>query len=212
MKYPIISSPEADRTYDIHSIPHKVLIDVKGRVVEEGHIGLGGNTLDPLLKDAEVMPEGDYSKKFDPIKRMISLGQWGNAWAACQGLEKDKTDGDNAKKLREWIEERGKKAIADGEEAQTAGNWFDAIEAYQDVEKRWKGDVQKDAKTKLDGVKKDKDGKKALDAKKFWDGAKDAESKKDKATAAALYLKASKILGKGSKLGDEAEAKAKALQ
>lgn len=211
VKYPILSSNDAVRTYDIKAIPHKYVIDAKGKVVEEGNIHVNGSMLEEYLKDAEVLPAGDYSKKFDPIKKAISAGNFGTAWDLCGKLEKDKTEGENAQKVKSWIEERGTKTLESADKAKEAGQLMDAIDGYQDVEKRWKGEPQKTAKAKLDELKKDKDSKKALDAKKFWDMAKDAEAKKDKATAAALYMKVAKAC-KGTKVGEDAEAKAKSLQ
>jgi hypothetical protein len=167
-KYPVVRAPRAFTNYKIRAVPSKYLVDVRGKIVDEGHPS--SSTIEPYLASAAVPPPLEYSKKFDSVKRFILAGKWGDAWDQCSKLEKDKTDGETAKKLKEWIDEFAKKEIAYAEKNE-ASDVMASLGIYLAVEKRWKGEAQKAGKAKIEAIKKDKDLKKALDAKKYWDQA-----------------------------------------
>lgn len=162
----------------------------------------------PLLE--QVAPEAP-GPRFDAARRALALGQWGSAWEQCAKLEKEKDAAlaETAKKLATWIDGRGETLLAEADAARTQGALMDAIDVWTDLEKTWRGPTQKAARAKLSELKKDKEGKKALEARPFWEKARDAEARKDKKAAFDLYWKVFEIC-KGTRTGEEAESRAKA--
>jgi hypothetical protein len=182
------------------------VIDAKGKVASGGVEG--------LLKDCDVPPSADYSKKFDKALAAVKAGDWKTASSELVKLSKDTgKDGENAQALEKWIEEHGAKRLAEGDADKDAGDVFGARDAFTEVSKRWdpKAECVKQAKDKLAELQKDKDCKKALSQEKVYAQAVAAEEGGDKAAAAALYEKCSKAAA-GTKFADFCDGKAKALK
>jgi hypothetical protein len=179
------------------------MIDAHGKITSGG--------VDGLLKDCDMPPVAEYSKKFDKARAAIKQGDFKTAQAELAKLEKDTgADGDNAKALDKWIEDHGAKRIAEGDAAREAGDVFGARDAYTEVQKTWspKAECVKTAKDKLTDLKNDKDCKKALGLEKTWAQAVACEESGDKASAAQLYERCAKGTA-GTKFADFCEKKAK---
>ena len=167
-----------------------------------------------LLKDCDVAPPADYSKKFDVARAAIKKGDFKKAADELAKLEKDTgKDGENAKTLSKWVEDHGAKRIAEADSLLAAGDVITARDAYNEVQKSWspKSDNVKSAKDKLAELQKDKDSKKALSQEKAWYQALAAEDANDKPTAAALYAKCAKGAA-GTKFAELCDKKAKELK
>jgi hypothetical protein len=164
-----------------------------------------------LLKDVDVPPSADYSKKFDKALAFVKAGDFAKASSELAKLDKDQgKDGENAKNLEKWIDDHGTRKIAEADAALAEGDVFGARDIYTDVSKKWpsKAECVKAAKDKLAELQKDKDAKKALAQEKTWAQAQAAEDAGDGATAGTLYQKCAKAAA-GTKFADFCEKKAK---
>jgi len=201
--YTFISSRDASKNYSIKSIPTHYVIDAKGKI-SNGYV-------ESLLKDCDVPPAAEYSKKFDKALAALKAGDLKKAADESSKLEKEAgKDGENALALSKWIEEHGTKRIAEGDAALAEGDVFGARDAYAEVSKKWgpKSEALKAAKEKLAELQKDKDAKKALGLEKTWAQAQAAEEAGDKASAATAYEKCAKSAA-GTKFAELCEKKAK---
>lgn len=208
--YPIVSSKEAMRTYGIKAVPTKFLLNVEGKVVGSSS---NAQTIEGLLKDVDLVPALEYSKKFDGVLKLVRAGDYAKAAPELAKLEKDTgKDGENAKAVSAWIEKQGEKRLASADAARDGGEIFSARDDYAEVERRWpgKGEAVKGAKARLEALKKDKDAKKALGVEKVFQEAVACEKAKDTARAAACYAKCAKACA-GTKFGDRCAQKAKEL-
>jgi hypothetical protein len=204
--YPIVSAKAAFKNYGITKRPTEFAIDAKGLISDSNVIA--------LLKDCDVPPSADYSKKFDVARAAIKKGDFKKAADELAKLEKDTgKDGDNATALSKWVEEHGARRITEADGLLAAGDVITARDIYNEVQKSWssKSDNVKSAKDKLAELQKDKDAKKALSQEKAWYQAGAAEDANDKQTAAALYMKCAKGAA-GTKFAELCEKKAKDLK
>jgi hypothetical protein len=202
--YCFISAPKGATTWGIKAYPTQFTIDAHGKI--------SGSGFDSLLKDCDMPPAAEYSKKFDKARAAIKLGDFKTASAELAKLDKDTgADGDNAKALEKWIEDHGTKRIAEGDAAREQGDIFSARDAYAEVQKMWapKADCVKAAKDKATDLKNDKDCKKALSMEKAYVQAVACEDSGDKENAAALFAKCSKATA-GTKFAEFCDKKASA--
>lgn len=206
LTYTFITSQQAETNYGIKAYPTLFTVDARGKISNDG--------IESLLKDCDVPPALEYSKKFDKPLALVKAGDMKAASAELAKLAKDTgKDGENATALQKWIDEHGTKVVAQGDAALADGDVFGARDSYTTVSKKWdpKAECVKAAKDKLADLQKDKDAKKALGLEKTWAQALAAEEANDKATAAALYDKCAKGAA-GTKFAEFCEKKSKDLK
>jgi peroxiredoxin len=221
--YPIVSAPQAFKTYGISGYPRKYLVSPRGYVVDssiETDEALVASELDRM----EGWPKSDYSKKFDPVIKLLRAGDMAKASASLQKItgdrgaeprdnvaSKDAKDVEDAKALLDWIDEEGGRRLASGDELLAKGQIFDARDAWSDLEKHWPKTAEsvKKAGEKLAALKADATAKKVLAVEKTWQDAQAAEGR-DQGKAAALYVKCAKATA-GTPFAELCEKKAKEL-
>jgi hypothetical protein len=211
--YPIISAPEAVKTYEISGFPSKYLVAPSGKVAAGDHFNITAAMIEEQLKNVSSYPQADYSKKFDAALKAVKAEEYGKAMTELQKLDKDEgKDGENAKALEKWIDESGAKKVAEGDDLASKGEVFSARDDYQVVSKKWpaKADYVKQATDKLKALQSDKDAKRVLAQEKTYLQAIEAEKNKDSDKAAKLYAQCAKG-AKGTPFGDKCDAKAKSL-
>ncbi len=207
----IIEESDSAGAFGIDGFPSSYLIDSNGKIAWTGHpAGVQEAEIERLLQDVRLVPE--LPKKLASAQKGMEKGDFAGARKSLEGQlagtalsEEDRKAAEEAVK---WIDERGTGMLASAEADGKRGDWFAASETLNRVIDSFKGlEPATKAKETLDGILKDKEKKREIDAGEVYEKTKaKARSMKPEQAGQAMRAVAKKY--EGTKAAEKALADA----
>ncbi len=195
----LIEDGDSAATFGIQGFPTSFLIDANGKIAWTDDKGGLEAEIERLLQDVRLVPA--LPRKFAAIQKSMEKGDFAGARKSLEGQiagtglsDEEKTAATEALK---WIDDRGAGMLASADADGQRGDWYAASETLNKVIASFKGlEPAAKAKETLDGILKDKEKKREVDAGEVYEKSKEkARSMKPEQAAQMMRAVAKKYDG-----------------
>jgi len=211
----IIEEGDSASDYGIGGFPSSFLIGADGKIAWTGHPGgIKESDIERLLQDVRLVPE--LPRKLSSVQKSLEKGDFAGARKSLDGLLAGTSLSDEDRRAAEetvkWIDERAAGMLSSAEADGRRGDWYSAAETLRRIEDSFKGMEPADrAKETLDGILKDKEKKREVDAGDVYEKTRE-KSRKMKPEQAAQMMRAIVKKYAGTKAAEKALADAVRLE
>jgi hypothetical protein len=211
----VIEDGDSAGAFGIGGFPSSFLIDADGKIAWSGHpASIQEAEIERLLQDVRLVPE--LPRKFAAVQKSMEKGDYAGARKSLDGQLAGTTLSDEERKAAEeavkWIDDRGAGLLSSAEADGKRGDWFAASETLNRVIDSFKGlEPAAKAKETLDGILKDKDRKREVEAGEVYEKTR-TKAKALKPEQAAQMMRAVAKKYEGTKAAEKATAEAVKLE
>lgn len=212
---------EVFRLYGVRGIPHCLLLDVRGKVVWEGHsASIPREKIEQLLKEVQLYKLREVVDSLKPAKKYFESMKFGKAWQAAQKVLTNENATEEEKKDANYICQEVEKAARSKFESidyyVNERYYLRAIKELKWVKKHFAGTkFSPQAQQRLRKLMQDKQVKREMRAARILEQLKYRETKARKRKEKLALAKSYRLFAQqyeGTRAAEEAAQRAQKLE